>query len=86
MSRCIDIKYGVKMEALALLQEWVATIGSQAGLTDANAAIYSGAVGVPESRLEVSSCIHADHAHLLLDHKLPDMRMHAECMACTAYS
>lgn len=41
------------MEAIALLQEWVQTIGSRAGLTDQNATILSGAVGVPESRLEL---------------------------------
>lgn len=48
------------MEAIALLQEWVQTIGSQAGLTDQNATILSGAVGVPESRLEASICS-SDH-------------------------
>lgn len=40
------------MEAIALLEEWVQSIGSQAGLTSQNATILSGAVGVPESRLE----------------------------------
>ena len=35
------------------MQEWVRDIGSQAGLTPANTRINSGAVGVPESRLEV---------------------------------
>ena len=35
------------------VQEWVATIGSQAGLTSDNSGIFSGAIGVPESRLEV---------------------------------
>lgn len=40
------------MDAVALLSEWVQNIGSQAGLTD-NVHILSGAVGVPESRLEV---------------------------------
>ena len=49
---CIDIKYGAKMDAVALLSEWVQNIGSQAGLSD-NVQILSGAVGVPESRLEV---------------------------------
>ncbi|KAL0039602.1 hypothetical protein WJX77_003110 [Trebouxia sp. C0004] len=49
---CIDIKYGVKMEAIGLLQEWVQNIGSQAGLTANNTTILSGAVGAPESRLE----------------------------------
>lgn len=40
------------MEAIGLLQEWVQTIGSQAGLTANNTTILSGAVGAPESRLE----------------------------------
>lgn len=51
---CIEIKYGAKMDAIALLSEWVHDIGSQAGLSD-NVHILSGAVGVPESRLEVIS-------------------------------
>ena len=42
------------MEAIALLQEWVQVIGSKAGLNFANSSIHSGAVGVPESRLEVN--------------------------------
>lgn len=41
------------MEAIALLQEWVQSIGSQAGLTAENTTILSGAVGAPESRLEL---------------------------------
>ncbi|KAL4545020.1 hypothetical protein Ndes2526B_g02139 [Nannochloris sp. 'desiccata'] len=31
---CLDIKYGAKMEAVALLQEWVREIGSIAGLAE----------------------------------------------------
>ena len=50
---CIDIKYGAKLDAVSLVSEWVQNIGSQAGLSD-NAHILSGAVGVPESRIEVS--------------------------------
>ena len=50
---CIDIKYGAKLDAVSLVSEWVQNIGSQAGLSD-NVHILSGAVGVPESRLEVS--------------------------------
>lgn len=46
-------RYGAKLEAVQLVQEWVRDIGSQAGLSGANARIHSGAVGVPESRLEV---------------------------------
>ena len=41
------------MEAAALLQEWVRDIGSVAGLGPDNTAINSGAVGTPESRLEL---------------------------------
>ncbi|KAL3143443.1 hypothetical protein ABBQ38_002260 [Trebouxia sp. C0009 RCD-2024] len=41
------------MEAIALLEEWVQSVGSQAGLTEQNTTIMSGAVGVPESRLEL---------------------------------
>ena len=50
---CIDIKYGAKLDAVSLVSEWVQNIGSQAGLSD-NVHILSGAVGVPESRIEVS--------------------------------
>lgn len=50
---CIDIRYGFKLDAVALMQEWVQDIGSQAGLSPSNARINSGAVGVPESRLEL---------------------------------
>lgn len=53
---CIDIKYGVKLNAVALLQDWVTQIGSQAGLNLSKTQILSGAIGVPESRLVVSSC------------------------------
>lgn len=41
------------MDAVALLQEWVREIGSVAGLGPSNAAINSGSVGTPESRLEL---------------------------------
>ena len=46
-------RYGVKLDAAALLQDWVRDIGSKAGLGLENTSILSGAVGVPESRLEV---------------------------------
>lgn len=49
------LRYGMKMEAIALLEEWVQSIGSQAGLTGQNTRILSGAIGVPESRLEASA-------------------------------
>eukprot|EP00887_Chlorella_sp_A99_P007271 scaffold2.g7271.t1 len=45
--------YGAKMEAVALLQEWVRDIGSRAGCTAANTRLNSGSVGAPESRLEL---------------------------------
>ena len=47
------------MEAVGLLQEWVRDIGSHAGLSSApeNVRIFSGSVGVPESRLEVGSSL-----------------------------
>ena len=47
-------RYGVKMDAISLVQDWVRDVGSQAGLSAANAQILSGAVGIPESRLEVT--------------------------------
>lgn len=50
---CLDVRYGCKAEATALLQEWVATVGSKAGLTAANTRLSSGCLGVPESRLEM---------------------------------
>ena len=50
-------RYGVKLEAVELLQDWVTSIGSQAGLTAGNCRLLSGAVGVPESSLEVRWCL-----------------------------
>ena len=47
------VRYGVKMEALALVQDWIQNVGSAAGLTQENTCLSSGAVGAPESRLEV---------------------------------
>ena len=49
------VRFGVKSEALALLQEWVRDVGSHAGLNGSNTRILSGAIGCPESRLEVRS-------------------------------
>lgn len=43
----------MKLDAVQLMQEWVRDVGSCAGLSAANARIHSGAVGVPESRLEL---------------------------------
>mmetsp|Transcript_14526 Transcript_14526/g.31606 ORF Transcript_14526/g.31606 Transcript_14526/m.31606 type:complete len:240 (+) Transcript_14526:59-778(+) len=50
---CIDVRYGCKQEATTLLQEWVKEIGSQAGLSSSNTRLSSGAIGIPESRLEL---------------------------------
>lgn len=52
----VAFRYGMKAEAISLLQEWVQAIGSKAGLNSQNTALLSGAVGVPESRLEVTCC------------------------------
>jgi hypothetical protein len=48
-----DCRYGTRSEAAALLQEWVATVGAAAGCTAQNTRLRAGAVGVPESRLEL---------------------------------
>jgi hypothetical protein len=50
---CLDVRYGVKLDAVKLLQQWVRDIGSSAGLTSKNTCINSGSVGSPESRLEL---------------------------------
>jgi hypothetical protein len=50
---CLDVRYGVKLDAVKLLQQWVRNIGSSAGLTSKNTCINSGSVGSPESRLEL---------------------------------
>lgn len=50
---CIDIRYGFKQEASALMQEWVRDVGSKAGLVIERCSVSSGAIGVPESRLEL---------------------------------
>lgn len=50
---CLDVRYGVKLDAVRLLQQWVRDIGSSAGLTSKNTCINSGSVGSPESRLEL---------------------------------
>ena len=47
-------RYGKKLDAVDLLQEWVREIGSTAGLSGENTSINSGSIGSPESRLEVS--------------------------------
>jgi hypothetical protein len=51
----LDVRYGHKMEAVALLQEWAREVGAPAGLAPEAAALVSGAVGAPESRLELEA-------------------------------
>ena len=41
------------MEAITLVQDWIQSVGSIAGLQQANTNLLSGAVGAAESRLEV---------------------------------
>lgn len=75
-------RYGVKLEAVALLQEWIRDIGSVAGLqaSPENVRIFSGSVGVPESRLEVSLM----HACICFDHMMQDCSgQHAYMSFCS---
>jgi len=46
-------RYGYKQDATALLIEWVQTVGAEAGIKPDTARISTGALGAPESRLEV---------------------------------
>ena len=50
-----DCTYGAKMDAIALLQEWVQEVGSYAepALNERNTSISAGNIGAPESRLEL---------------------------------
>lgn len=41
------------MEAIALVQDWIQSVGKVAGLERGNTNLLSGAVGAAESRLEV---------------------------------
>lgn len=36
-----------------MLKEWVSTIGKNGGLSADNTTVLSGAIGVPESKIEV---------------------------------
>lgn len=47
------MKFGSKLDAVALLQEWVHDVGSQAGLTSNNTQLHTGSIGAPESTLEL---------------------------------
>ncbi|KAJ9527110.1 hypothetical protein QJQ45_025194 [Haematococcus lacustris] len=49
----LDRKYGCKAAAVVLMQEWVSGIGAAAGLHSNNTRLSSGAIGVPESRIEL---------------------------------
>lgn len=56
---CLDARYGCKTAATALLQEWVEKVGAKAGLNASNVRLFSGSIGVAESRLEVG-CMGVD--------------------------
>lgn len=45
------------MEAISLMQDWIKSVGSQAGLSEGNTNLLSGAVGASESRLEVKDAV-----------------------------
>lgn len=49
----LDVKFGNKLDAVALLQEWVQDVGSVAGLTPQNTQLHTGSIGAPESTLEL---------------------------------
>ena len=49
----LDARYGCKQDATALLVEWVTTVGAAAGVAPADARVSTGALGAPESRLEL---------------------------------
>ena len=46
------------MEAISLVQDWIQSVGSIAGLHQDNTNLHSGAVGAAESRLEVKRWQH----------------------------
>mmetsp|Transcript_9452 Transcript_9452/g.23997 ORF Transcript_9452/g.23997 Transcript_9452/m.23997 type:complete len:264 (-) Transcript_9452:568-1359(-) len=48
-----DVRFGRKTEATKLLQQWIREIGTVAGLKPGHVCIRSGAIGAPESRLEM---------------------------------
>lgn len=50
------------MEAITLVQDWIQSVGSLAGLQQANTNLLSGAVGAAESRLEV--CMRQQRARI----------------------
>lgn len=49
----LDTRYGHKAAALELLGEWVHTVAAAAGVDPANVRILTGAVGCPDSRVEL---------------------------------
>lgn len=69
---CNPRRFGSKLDAVALLQEWVRDVGSQAGLTSDNTQLHTGRqatlAGAPESRLMlVSSFPHVESTEGLLN-------------------
>ena len=46
-------RYGTKLDAVELVQEWLSTVASKASGNMQRAEILSGAIGAPESRLEL---------------------------------
>ncbi|CAG9460395.1 unnamed protein product [Pedinophyceae sp. YPF-701] len=48
-----DARYGKKAETIALVQEWVESVGAAAGLPPGAARLSTGTIGAPESRLEL---------------------------------
>lgn len=61
------------MEAIALVQDWIQSVGSAAGLTQGNTNLLSGAIGASESRLEASHLFRFIHAHPSV-HMVPFLR------------
>ncbi|XZG70722.1 hypothetical protein ACTSKR_02355 [Chitinibacteraceae bacterium HSL-7] len=59
----VDVRFGHKAEAVALMQQWLQDIGSQIGWSAANTRMLSGSVGAPESQI-VSEVTIADLAEL----------------------
>ena len=80
----------MKLDAVALVQDWVRDVGSQAGLTASNAQILSGAVGVPESRLEACRAAFYCLENLVLPRLLGKGVVHGGhglwCFACDGMS
>lgn len=50
----VDSKYGHKADALAMLGEWIHTVGIAAGLDPAKVSLHTGALGARESAIELT--------------------------------